>query len=849
MKLGKTYIPTEYESDIYDLWESRGAFKPSGKGEPFSMVLPPPNANAGLHIGHALMFNIQDIIVRYQRMKGKDVLWLPGADHAGFETQVVYEKHLAKESKSRFDFTREELYEQIYEFVGANRDTFNDIFRKLGASVDWEHFTFTLDEKVVDTSYKTFKKMWDDGLVYRGERLVNYCTQHRTSFADIEVTYEDRTTPLYYMKYGPFELATTRPETKFGDTAVAVHPDDERYLKYIDTIIEVEGVNGPFEIRVLADEMVDKEFGTGVVKITPAHDQNDWEVAQRHNLAAVRVINHDGTMNHKAGKFEGMPVAEARKAVADALKEKGLLIKVDEKYQNRVGLCYKCGTVIEPMLMDQWFIAMEKLAKPAIQALKDNKIRFYPEQKRQQTIEYLENVRDWNISRQIAWGIPIPAFQNVDDPDDWMFNENVSEEVITLDGKNYRRDPDVFDTWFSSGHWPYVTLDGPDSEDYKRYYPNSLMETGGDILYPWVSRMIVIGMYLTGEVPFKEVYLHGMVRGEDGKKMSKSIGNVVDPLPVLAEYGSDAVRMGMIAGRSPGYSAAYAPAKVVAGRNYSNKLWNMARFVESMLESKPGKPEVKPITPSDHWMLSKLQHVTNQVTTLLDEYRISEAYEAVYHFVWDDIADWYIESSKHEINPGLLRHCLDACLRLSHPFAPFVSETIWQTLEWTGDSLLINQAWPESHKFDHKKAQEFEEIRTIVTEVRTVLSALRLQEVELYYTDVPFLSDHQALITGLAKLKAVSEVADGKGLDLTTTKFKCWLGVDQETIKQYSSRLKKTLEEAENRLEGYEKRLSNDAYVKKAPKTLVDDTKAQAEDTKQVIANIRKQIERFNIDV
>jgi valyl-tRNA synthetase len=845
MKLAKTYNHQEFESDIYSLWERAEAFAPSGEGEPFSIVLPPPNANAGLHIGHALMFNIQDVIVRYQRMAGRDVLWLPGADHAGFETQVVYEKHLAKEGKSRFDFSREELYAQIFDFVSKNRTNFDDMFRRLGASVDWKHFTFTLDQNVIDTSYKTFKKLWDDGLIYRGERLVNYCTQHRTGFADIEVAYEEQKTPLYYMKYGPFELATTRPETKFGDTAIAVHPDDERYKEYIGKTLEVEGVHGPFELRVVADDMVDREFGTGVVKITPAHDFNDWEVAQRHNLQAKRVINHDGTMNHLAGEFEGMPVLEARTAVVKALKDKGLLLKVDDTYKNRVAKCYKCGTTIEPMLMEQWFINMQELAKQAIKALEDKKVTFYPSAKRLQTIDYLKNVKDWNISRQIAWGIPIPAFQNVDDSDDWIFNEQVDKHTIEINGKTYRRDPDVFDTWFSSGHWPYVTLDGPDSDDFKHYYPNALMETGGDILYPWVSRMLVLGVYLTNEVPFKEVYLHGMVRGEDGKKMSKSIGNVVDPYPLLDEYGSDAVRMGMITGRSAGESAAYAPAKIIAGRNFANKLWNVARFVEGVLEDTPGKAGTKTITPADHWMLRELQQTIKLLTLQLEEYRLSEAFETMYHFVWDTFADWYVESSKHEINPELLRFSLQSVLKISHPFAPFVSETIWQTLNTSQDSLLISQAWPKAEKYDDKQAAIFDEIKTIVSEIRLIKASLQLKKASLYFTDVTFLKDHGALIAGLAGLDGVHEVEAGQGLHLTQTTHNCWLDVDRETMEHYSKKLQKQLEEAQNKRDGYAKRLENETYVKQAPKKLVDETKNLLAETKLLIENIEKELTRF----
>ncbi len=845
MKLSKSYSPSDYESDIYDLWEKSGAFAPTGKGEPFSMVMPPPNANAPLHIGHSLNYSIMDIIARYQRSKGKSVLFLPGADHAGFETQVVYEKKLTLEGKSRFDFSREELYKQIYDYVEENKTTFANQLRAFGTSCDWEFYTYTLDDKVIKTAYSTFKKMWDDGLIYRGERLVNYCTQHQTGFADIEVVYEERTTPLYYLKYGPFTLATTRPETKFGDTAVAVHPDDKRYKQYIDTIITAEGLNGPFKIKVIADEYVDPKFGTGAVKITPAHDFNDWDVAQRHKLPVVKVIDLDGTMNEKAGKYAGLPVAEAREQIVKALDEKDLLEKVDNDYRNRVGVCYKCGTVIEPMLLDQWFVDMKKLAGPAIKALEDKKIKFYPSPKRKQTISYLENVRDWNISRQIAWGIPIPAFQNTEDKDDWIFDDRVDQETIEVKGKTYKRDPDVFDTWFSSGQWPFVTLDFPDGNAFKDYYPNSLMETGIDILYQWVARMLCLGLYITGKVPFSEVYLHGMVRSEDGRKMSKSLGNVINPHSVIQEFGADALRIGIISGRSAGDSSAYAPAKVVAGRNFCNKLWNVARFVEGVLDKKKDF-RITPVTPADHWVLSKLQHTITNVSSLMDEYRMSEAYEIIYHFIWNDFADWYIEGSKRELNPGVLRYVLESSLKLAHPFAPFVTETIWQTLDWTGDKLLANELIPKPHESDSKRVAEFDEIIKIVTEVRALVSVLQIRTTSLYFTDVPFLSEHSELITKLARIVGVHEVEAGKGLHLTTTNFNCWLDVDRETTEDYVQKLKKQLEEAENKVKGYEKRLGNKDYIKKAPKELVDETKNALDETKILLENTNKEILRFS---
>jgi len=849
MNLPKTYEPKQYESDIYALWEKSGAFAPQnrgGKGN-FSIVLPPPNANGDLHVGHSLMFAIQDAVIRYQRMQGKAVLWVPGADHAGFETQAVYEKRLTKEGKSRFDFTREQLYDQIYDFVAQNRDNYQQQFRRLGASVDWEKHVFTLDDKIVRRAYATFKKMWDDKLIYRGERLVNYCTLHRTGFADVEVVYEDATTPLYYMKYGPFELATTRPETKFGDTAVAVHPQDTRYQQFVGKVVTVDGVNGQFDVQVIADEMVNQDFGTGVVKITPAHSFDDWEVAQRHNLPAVRVINHDGTMNERAGQFRGMTVPEARKAVVAALKEKGLLLKVDEQYKNRVGKCYKCGTVIEPMLMDQWFVDMQPLAREAITVLKAGKITFYPESKKDQLIGYLENLRDWNISRQIAWGIPIPAFQNVDDPDEWIYDESVDQEIIEKDGKTYHRDPDVFDTWFSSSSWPYATLDYP-SDLSKEFYPNSLMETGGEILYPWVSRMIMLGLYVTGEIPFKDVYIHGYVLAEDGAKMSKSVGNVIDPMTAIDTYGSDALRMGLLAGRAPAVNRGYDTRRVEEARNFCNKLWNIARFVEDKVGDEfhlKGEPKAETI--ADAWMLQKLQQSTEQLSGFLDNYRLSEGYDLLYHLVWDDFADWYIEASKTHLNKGVLAYTLEAVLKLAHPFAPFVTETIWQTLKWEEDSLLITSPWPAAPGADKNQAAVFEQIIEIVTEIRYLKAALQLRNnLHLYHTGETLLREQAELITSLARLEGVTEVKDGHGLHLTSVPFRCWLDVDLETTNRYSEELTVKITDQTRVLQQLEARLNNDSYVKNAPKAIVAETRAQLETAHEQLEKLQNEQSRFS---
>lgn len=846
MKLPKTYEPDQYETDVYALWEQSHAFEPTGKGSTYSIAVPPPNANGNLHLGHALTMAIQDTAVRYHRLQGDRAVLLPGADHAGFETQVVFEKQLAKEGKSRFDFSREELQSQIFDFVQGNMANFNNQFRRLGAGVDWQRFTFTLDEKVVKQAYATFKKLWDEGLVYRGERLVNYCTHHQTGFADIEVVYEEMKTPLYYLKYGPFTLATTRPETKFGDTAVAVHPDDERYTEWVGKTVTVDGVNGSFEVRVVADEMVDPQFGTGAVKITPAHSFDDWEVAQRHNLPAVRVINHDGTMNHLAGRFEGLTVLEARQAVAEAMAEQGLLEKTDHEYVTRVGKCYKCGTIIEPMLMKQWFLEMAPLAAPAIESLEAGKVTFYPDSKRRQLIIYLQGLKDWNLSRQIAWGIPIPAFQNVDDEDDWIYDERVEQEIIEVGGKTYHRDPDVFDTWFSSSSWPYVTTNYPTSQDYDDFYPLSLMETGFDILYPWVSRMLMLGLYVTGQVPFTKVYLHGLVLDEHGAKMSKSKGNVINPLAVMDKFGTDALRMGLLTGQSAGNNQPFVESKVVGARNFCNKLWNIARYIEDILGDDQQVAVAKPVSAADHWILGKLNHTNTEVVAAFEQYRLGDAYERLYHFVWDDLADWYIEASKGAPNKPLLAHLLEATLTMLHPFAPFVTETIWQTLAWEPDSVLALRRWPSQARFSDKQAGEFTELQAIVSEARFITKALGAPGSTLYYTDVPFLKDNAELIKRLAKLAAVSEVKDGDGLYLTETNHRCWLDIDSSTAKHYAEQLANKLTTQAALIEQLQGRLANKAYTSKAPKHLVAETKQQLVDAQAQADKLQQEIDRFS---
>jgi valyl-tRNA synthetase len=561
----------------------------------------------------------------------------------------------------------------------------------------------------------------------------------------------------------------------------------------------------------------------------------------------ITVIDHEGNMSHEVpGVYRGHSVDSARQLIVDDLKELGILEK-EEEYSHSVGHCYKCGSVIQPLLREQWFIDMQPLATRAIKALHDGEITFYPAAKKDQLITYLKGLRDWNISRQIAWGIPIPAFQNIDDPDDWMYDERVGEETITIGKKTYRRDPDVFDTWFSSSSWPYATLGYPDGDDFKQFYPVSLMETGGEILYPWVSRMIMLGLFVTGKVPFEAVYIHGYVMAEDGAKMSKSLGNVINPLDVIKEYGSDALRMGIIAGRAPAVNRGYDSRKVIDARNFCNKLWNLARYVEDKLEGKfdVGKPKAE--TAADEWLLTKLQHITERVSADLDKYRFSEACDNLYHFVWDDFADWYIEASKIHLNKAVLAYGLEVILKLAHPFAPFVTETIWQTLHGDQDNLLITAAWPEAVAGSTKGAGTFEDIMTLVSEIRFITATTGVTKPRLYHRDDEFIVMHAELIQKLAGVSEVKAVSDGSGLNLTQSGHDCWLDLDHDTINHFVKQLAGKLEATKKSIAQLEGRLGNKAYVDKAPKQLVDETKQHLADAKELLAKQQAEHDRFTL--
>ena len=727
--MDKIYNHKKVEEKIYKMWEKNKYFAPkadpsvhsassgqasSGQAKkPFSIILPPPNANAPLHFGHA-MYVIEDVLIRFHRMKGIPTLWLPGADHAGFETQFVFEKKLEKKGKSRFDFDRETLYKMILDYVLENKKGMQNQLKRLGFSLDWSRNKFTLDEDIVKIVYKTFKKMYDDGLIYRGERLVNYCTKCGTSFSDLEVNHKEQKDPLYYLKYGPLVLATVRPETKFGDTAVAVNPKDKRYQKYLGREIEFETLLGKRKMKVIADDAIDPNFGTGVAKVTPAHDVKDFEIGKRHNLEVIKVIDFDGRLNEKTGQYKGLYIKKAREIVAQDLKKMGLIEKIDSGYVHTIEVCYKCRTTIEPMLLPQWFIKTKPLAKPAIEAVKNGKIKITPSKFEKIYFQFLESIRDWNISRQIVWGIRIPAWrctecinnqQSTINNQHWIVTAGEKPEKCPMcDSKKLVQDPDTFDTWFSSSQWPFATLKTTKPGDYEYFYPTTVMETGYDILRWWVARMIMIGLYATSKVPFENVVLHGLVNDPLGKKMSKSRGNIVDPLELVDQYGADAVRFALLFGTALGNDQALSYPKLQSARNFTNKLWNMARFIE-IKRVKSEKLKVKSSigellksagNEKDKEMIKKTEELIETITKDLEKYNFNHAAETLYDFSWHEFSDKYIEDVKNRIDNNsflILNSLFLILLRLLHPFMPFVTEEIYQRFKF-GESIMID-SWPK----------------------------------------------------------------------------------------------------------------------------------------------------------
>ncbi|MFV0485011.1 MAG: valine--tRNA ligase [Candidatus Saccharimonadales bacterium] len=849
MKFSKAYEPNQYEPDIYALWESSDAFVPSDDSskDPYTIVMPPPNANGNLHIGHGLTVALEDILIRYHRLRGENTWYIPGADHAGFETWVVYEKKLSAEGRSRFDYTRDELYSQVWDFVSEQRGNMELQLRALGASCDWSSLTFTLDPKVIDTVYSTFQKLLSDGLVYRGEKLVNFCVNHQTAFADIEVVHKEDAGKLWDIAYPlvtpegdqtEIVVSTTRPETMLGDTAIAVNPEDSRYKDIIGKKVKLPLTNR--DIPIVADEHADLTFGTGAVKITPAHDPNDYDVAGRHNLPLITVIGFDGKMTAAAGaNYEGLSTTDARKKVLDSLEKQDLIRRVRD-ITHSVGHCYKCDSVIEPLLKEQWFIKVRPLADRAIEVIESGKIKFYPSSKKSALIHYLKNLKDWNISRQIPWGIPIPAFQNAADPEDWIFDTRINLTEFEKDGKTYIRDNDTFDTWFSSGQWPIIT-----TSERPAHYPTSVMETGADILFPWVSRMIMLGLYAANDIPFKDVYLHGMVLDEHGQKMSKSKGNVISPMEIISTYGSDALRMGLVASRSAGVSQAFSSSKVIASRNLCNKLWNISRFIQQMVDddSDEAIAEITTDHMGEDWICRELNETNEKVQKLISKYRFAEASELLYDTIWNKYADWFLESQKLYKNLPLLRRTLENILIMLHPFAPFVTETIWQNLSWTS-GLLITQKWPSELTSDAMSASQFESIIEIVSALRTHFQTLPgAKKYPVLFGQDSLVDDHQLLIQFLSKAPSVTPMDAPKGLRLAIPNREIYLVIPDKILIEHQKNLEERIMSLGREIDTLTLRLSNPNYLAKAPEKLVEESKKQQAEKESLIEKMKQELE------
>jgi len=873
MKLPKLYKPSEYESDIYSLWEKSGAFfaDPTSKKERYSIAMPPPNETGVLSLGHAL-YTLQDILARHQRQLGKDVLWLPGTDHAALAVNAVIEKKLAEEGTNKHEIGREKFIARTKEFVGNSRDTMLSQMRLMGFSADWSRLRYTLDDALNRCVNETFTAMYEKGLIYRGSRIVNWDPNLETNVSDDEMQHVEEKTTFYTFQYGPFQIATARPETKFGDKYVVMHPDDERYKdhKHGDTFT-AEWINGSVEATVIKDDAIDMTFGTGVMTITPWHDQTDFEIAERHGLDKEQIIDFHGSLLPIAGEFAGLPIETVRGRIVEKLRKKGLVVK-EEEYVHNVAINERGGGKIEPQIRLQWFVDVNKevvewkgkkrsLKQVMRDVVESGDTTITPVSFVKIYYQWIDNLRDWCITRQIWWGHRVPVWYRTHTDGTTETFVGVLAPTDTSEGWNeWEQDPDTLDTWFSSALWTWSTLLDQEkaedyslslqdvlkaSVDYQTYHPTDVLESGRDIIFFWIARMILATTFMTGRIPFKRVYLHGMMRAEDGKKMSKSRPeSIINPLDMINTYGTDALRMAIIWGTTPGNDMSWSTPKIEATRNFANKVWNMARYIEGVVgDARLDFTTLKPQTSADHWVLNKLQIITAETAKDLEALRFSEAFDALYHFVWDDVADWYLEASKSDQNPTLLGYVLESILKLLHPFAPFVTETIWQTLDMTGTSVLISQEWPtpDHHKSDKKLAEEFDAIRTIVTEARFITSRLGVQRCTLYYRDADFLKDNAELITKLAKLASVKQVESGQGMHLTSTTYDCWLDIDAHTAQDYVSKLKADYDSRTASIARLEARLSSKDYTKKAPKAVVGQTKQQLIEEKELLEKLDKK--------
>ena len=869
-ELAKAYEPKEVEDRIYDFWMKGKYFhaEVDPKKKPYTIVIPPPNITGQLHLGHAMDETLQDTLIRWRRMQGYSALWLPGTDHASIATEAKIVEAMRKEGITKEEIGREKFLERAWAWKDQYGGRIVEQLKKLGSSCDWDRLRFTMDEGCNKAVNHVFKKLYDKGLIYRGERIINWCPHCKTSISDAEVVFEEKEGSFWHLRYplsdgsGYIELATTRPETMLGDTAVAVHPDDERYKALVGKTVILPLVNK--EIPIIADSYVEQDFGTGVVKITPAHDPNDFEVGLRHNLPDINVMDDGGVINENGGKYAGMPALEARKQIVKDLDEAGFLIKI-EPIKHNVGTCYRCGTVVEPRVSTQWFVKMEPLAKPAIDAVKDGDIRFIPERMDKVYYNWMENIKDWCISRQLWWGHQIPAWYC--ECGETIVSETVPTVCPKCGGTHLTRDPDTLDTWFSSALWPFSTLGWPDNtEELKYFYPTNTLVTGYDIIFFWVARMIFSGLEHMGEVPFNTVFFHGLIRDAQGRKMSKSLGNGVDPLDVISVYGADALRFTLVTGNSPGNDLRFSEEKVSASRNFANKIWNAARFILMNIEGKDIDCALpKKLYTSDKWILNRFNNVTAAVTENLEKFELGMAVSKLYDFIWDDFCDWYIELAKIRMNGAdeesadsarrVLVWTMSNTLKLLHPFMPYITEEIWQTLPHDGEALIVAK-WPE---YDEalsfpQEAKDLENVMALIRAIRTRRNEMNVPPSKKahIYIDTAHPAPYEEASEFIARLAYGSKVEIGTGFDVqgavtaVTDDAKALLPMDDLVDKAAeTARLNKELANAQKQLDTVKAKLANEKFTSKAPQNVIDGVKANGEKLEAKIKLILETLESY----
>ena len=869
-ELAKAYEPKEVEDRIYDFWMKGKYFhaEVDPKKKPYTIVIPPPNITGQLHLGHAMDETLQDTLIRWRRMQGYSALWLPGTDHASIATEAKIVEAMRKEGITKEEIGREKFLERAWAWKDQYGGRIVEQLKKLGSSCDWDRLRFTMDEGCNKAVNHVFKKLYDKGLIYRGERIINWCPHCKTSISDAEVVFEEKEGSFWHLRYplsdgsGYIELATTRPETMLGDTAVAVHPDDERYKALVGKTVILPLVNK--EIPIIADSYVEQDFGTGVVKITPAHDPNDFEVGLRHNLPVINVMDDGGVINENGGKYAGMPALEARKQIVKDLDEAGFLIKI-EPIKHNVGTCYRCGTVVEPRVSTQWFVKMEPLAQPAIDAVKDGDIRFIPERMDKVYYNWMENIKDWCISRQLWWGHQIPAWYC--ECGETIVSETVPAVCPKCGGTHLTRDPDTLDTWFSSALWPFSTLGWPDNtEELKYFYPTNTLVTGYDIIFFWVARMIFSGLEHMGEVPFNTVFFHGLIRDAQGRKMSKSLGNGVDPLDVISVYGADALRFTLVTGNSPGNDLRFSEEKVSASRNFANKIWNAARFILMNIEGKDIDCALpKKLYTSDKWILNRFNNVTAAVTENLEKFELGMAVSKLYDFIWDDFCDWYIELAKIRMNGAdeesadsarrVLVWTMSNTLKLLHPFMPYITEEIWQTLPHDGEALIVAK-WPEydeSLSFP-QEAKNLENVMALIRAIRTRRNEMNVPPSKKahIYIDTAHPAPYEEASEFIARLAYGSKVEIGTGFDVqgavtaVTDDAKALLPMDDLVDKAAeTARLNKELANAQKQLDTVKAKLANEKFTSKAPQNVIDGVKANGEKLEAKIKLILETLESY----